>query len=290
MFTCTDQLGKKIELTSYPPKRIVSLVPSQTELLHYLGLEDNVVGITKFCVLPKNWFETKKRVGGTKAVHIDLVKQLNPDLIIANKEENVKEQIEALTAIAPVWVSDINNVDDALEMIERAGEMVCKKEEATALAAQIKTNFEKLNEPISQLTNLHGSPYGQLLSHSTTHHKIAYLIWRDPYMTIGGDTFISDMLKHCGFKNAFENEKRYPQITLQQIAELNCQYIFLSSEPYPFKAKHAEEIKEVLPNIKTVFVDGEIFSWYGSRLLLATQYFKELKEHLTEPSTAIYNV
>lgn len=271
MFSSIDQTGNRVVLNTWPPKRIVSLVPSQTELLHYLGLEDEVIGITKFCVHPQSWFKTKTRVGGTKAVNIEAVKALAPDLIIANKEENVKEQVESLQAISPVWVSDINNLDDALEMIKRVGEMVDKAQKSTELAAQIQSAFYGLDELTYQSTN-------QLINPSTI--PVTYLIWREPYMTVGGDTFISDMLSRAGFKNVFDHTTRYPQITLEEIAGTNCRYIFLSSEPYPFKEKHAAEINRVLPHIKTVFVDGEMFSWYGNRLLLAAQYFKELKQFL----------
>ena len=274
MFTAADQTGATVMLPSFPPKRIVSLVPSQTELLHYLGLEDEVVGITKFCVHPREWFESKQRVGGTKNVHIDMVKTLNPDLIIANKEENVKAQVDELKTIAPVWVSDISNLDDALKMIRQAGLLVNKKEKAESLASQIETNFKKLIEPSNNQSN---SKHFQISEFSNSQIiRVAYLIWHDPYMAVAGGTFIADMLRRCGFTNIFENEKRYPEITLQQLAKLNCKYVFLSSEPFPFKGQHAEEIRKQLPGTKVVFVNGEMFSWYGSRLLLATQYFKEL--------------
>src|ERR1700741_3198050 len=106
-----DQTGRKISIPQIP-QRIISLVPSQTELLFDLGLDKEVVGITKFCVHPPEWFQTKTRVGGTKQLKIDLIKQLQPDLIIANKEENVKEQIEELEKHFPVWISDVNNLED----------------------------------------------------------------------------------------------------------------------------------------------------------------------------------
>jgi ABC-type Fe3+-hydroxamate transport system substrate-binding protein len=269
----TDQLNNTILLDGSAPLRIVSLVPSQTELLHTLGLEEEVVGITKFCVHPRGWFAAKKRVGGTKAVHIDVVKALQPNLIIANKEENVKEQVEVLRAAAPVWVSDINNLQDALEMIEQVGLMVNKKPEALALAGQIETGFKWLAEALPPQA-------AQLLSQTAYRPPVAYLIWREPYMTVGGDTFIGDMIRRCGFANVFEEEKRYPQISLDELAHRNCRYIFLSSEPYPFKEQHAAEIRQQLPGAKVVFVNGEMFSWYGSRLLLAAQYFMELKDGL----------
>lgn len=268
MFTVVDQAGRSVMLSSVP-KRIVSLVPSQTELLYYLGLEDEVVGITKFCVHPKSWFNTKTRVGGTKTVHIEEVRALQPDLILANKEENVKEQVEILAGIAPVWVSDVQTLDDALQMITAVGALVGKDAEAGVLAREIKARFIRLcsDEPLP-------------LVHESK-PLIAYLIWRHPYITAGGDTFISRMIKIAGFANAFENEQRYPQITLDDIAGHGSRYIFLSSEPYPFKPGHAEEIQKALPGIKIVFVDGELFSWYGSRLLLAAQYLQELKQKLS---------
>lgn len=257
MFTIKDQLNRFISLDSIPPKRIVSLVPSQTELLYYLGLDEEVIGITKFCVHPQQWFKSKTRIGGTKKVNVEKVKALQPDLIIGNKEENVKEQIDELEKIAPVWISDVNNFDDALEMIKTIGEIVNKKEKAQTLISQIETNFLRLTSMNYQL-------------------RTAYLIWRNPYMTIGGDTFINDMLKKCGLQNIFENETRYPEITISQLQNANCQIVLLSSEPYPFKEVHLHEIQEQLTNAKVLMVDGEMFSWYGSRMLNAAQYFSEL--------------
>ncbi|MDB5221598.1 MAG: transporter substrate-binding protein [Chitinophagaceae bacterium] len=244
-----------------PPKKIISLVPSQTELLSWFGLEKEVIGITKFCVHPKEWFTTKTRVGGTKSINIDLIKKLQPDLIIANKEENVKEQIEELANEFNVWVTDVNNLEDALLMIKDVGELTHKKDEAETLTTAIKNEFSQL---------------------ATTNYKLqtAYLIWQNPYMTVGGDTFINDMMKHCGLHNVFENKPRYPQITLDELHITNCQLILLSSEPYPFKQKHVDELLQQLPGKKIILADGEMFSWYGSRLLQAPAYFKNLLESL----------
>ncbi len=229
MFQSKDQTGSTVKLEVYPPKRIVSLVPSQTELLHYFGLEEEVIGITKFCVHPQTWFKNKSRVGGTKNVNIEKMRSLKPDLIIANKEENVKEQVEELQQIAPVWISDINNFEDAIKMISSIGELVAKEKQAETLIAEIETRFFKL-----QVTN----------------HKLqtAYLIWRNPYMTIGGDNFINDMLRKCGLQNVFEKEKRYPVTTIEAIREHGAKLILLSSEPFPFKEKHVKEIKNHFAN------------------------------------------
>ncbi len=254
-----DQIGKAIEVSN--PKRIISLVPSQTELLFDLGLEQEVVGITKFCIHPNEWFRNKTRVGGTKTVNIEAVRQLKPDLIIANKEENVKEQIEALQAIAPVWTSDINNLDQALQMIESVGQITHTNQRTTVLSKTIMEGFSQL---------------------STINHPLStiYLIWREPYMTVGGDTFISDMMNRCSFQNVFAHRNRYPEVSIEVIREANCELLFLSSEPYPFKEKHIAELQEQLPDTKVMLVDGEMFSWYGSRLQHAPAYFKDLLRNI----------
>ena len=246
------------------PKRIISLVPSQTELLHYLGLEQETIGITKFCVHPNAWYTSKTRVGGTKNIKKEIIDKLNPDLIIANKEENVKEQIEELAAQYPVWLTDVNNFEDALQMIEDIGALTGKLTEAKRLTATIKISFLELEEP--QTSNL--KP------------QTAYLIWRNPYMSVGGDTFINSMLNKCGLTNIFAQESRYPELTIAQLQTANCKLLLLSSEPYPFAQKHIDELKEQLPGTKIMLVDGEIFSWYGSRLLYAADYFNKLRTSL----------
>jgi len=256
MSVFTDQIGRVISLSN-PPRRIISLVPSITELLFDLGLENEVVGITKFCIQPEIWFRTKTRVGGTKNVHMDLVASLHPDIIIANKEENVKEQIEQLEKIAPVWTSDITTFEDAMQMIKSIGEITNTREKALSLILHIVKNFSQLET-------------------GNRHLATAYLIWRNPYMTIGGDTFINDMLNKCGLQNVFENLNRYPEITIEQLVAANPQLILLSSEPYPFKEKHIEELKPFFSNSKITLVDGEMFSWYGSRMIYTPDYFSSL--------------
>jgi ABC-type Fe3+-hydroxamate transport system substrate-binding protein len=269
MFECKDQLGRNVVLRHYPLKRIISLVPSQTELLYDLGLDEKVIGITKFCVHPKHWFRNKERVGGTKKVNIEKIRSLQPDLILANKEENTKEQMEQLEKFTPIWISDVQTFEDALQMVKSIGEITNTTEKAASLITRIIMNFKKL------LTE----SYGQ-----TTNHKLqtCYLIWRNPYMTIGGDTFISDMLCKCGLQNVFEHLKRYPEISIEQLLSINPQLIFLSSEPYPFKEKHIEELTPYFQNAKIILVNGEMFSWYGSRLLYAADYFNDLIKQLNQ--------
>jgi ABC-type Fe3+-hydroxamate transport system substrate-binding protein len=254
-----DQLGNQITLSA-PPKRIVSLVPSQTELLFSLGLEEEVVGITKFCIHPNNWFHTKKKIGGTKNPHISEIISLNPDLIIANKEENRAEDVNLLREICPVWTSDIHNLDDALKMIEQIGLLVNRKQNSEELIRDIKDQFNVIR---------HSHPI-----------KVAYLIWKNPYMSVGRDTFIHSMLTQTGFINVFADYTRYPEITEKMLTECNADFVFLSSEPYPFKEKHIAEtetlIKKKNPNGKVLIVNGEYFSWYGSRLKNAADYLSNL--------------
>lgn len=236
------------------PVRIISLVPSQTELLHYLGLEEETIAITKFCIHPKDWFQNKTRIGGTKAIDIEKIVSLQPDLIIANKEENVKEQVEAL-ATHPVWVTNVNNLPDAYQMIRDIGQLTVTSATGSALIAAVQNEFSELHAGSDPI-------------------PVAYLVWKDPYMTIGGDTFIHDMLEKAGMKNVFEAKRRYPEITIPQLRASGCKMLLLSSEPYPFAQKHIAELSHQLPGIKIKLVDGEMFSWYGSRLLEAARYFK----------------
>lgn len=255
-----DQMNTEIRLEN-TPRRIISLVPSQTELLFDLGLENEVIGITKFCIHPDAWFRTKTRIGGTKTVNLEQVKKLQPDLIIGNKEENSEEDIRELRKIAPVWMSDIYTLSDALNMISSLGEICDRSEQANALCAEIKTNFAELKT--SLLPN--DSP-----------KSVAYYIWKDPNMLSGKQTFIDAMLEECGLVNV-TSEPRYPQ----EDALLKPDCIFLSTEPYPFKEEHCEEFRARFPNAKVLVVDGEFFSWYGSRLRSAPNYFKSLLEQLT---------
>ena len=256
----TDQMGRGLEL-SQRPKRIVSLVPSQTELLYDLGLSDEVVGITKFCIHPTEWFRTKPRIGGTKNVNLEKLAALEPDLIIANKEENKQADVEALSKNFPVWVSDINNLEDALQMIGGIGAITGKECDANVLRQNIKIAFENYKPP-------------------ATNYKLktAYLIWKKPYMTVGGDTFINDMLQQAGFTNVFSSSKRYPQITIPDLQAVDCQLLLLSSEPYPFKQADIDELQSELPHTRILLVDGEMFSWYGSRLLHTPAYFQSLRQ------------
>ena len=239
------------------PQKIVSLVPSQTELLYDLGLNNETIAITRFCIHPKQWYDQKTRIGGTKALDIEKIKALNPDLIIANKEENVKEQVEQLAEHFRVWVTDVNDLCSACQMISDIGHLTGKAEKAAQLVIAIQNEFEKIQLPLQK-------------------RRTAYLIWKDPYMTIGGDTFIHDMLVKAGMENVFADQQRYPEISITELKEKKCDQVLLSSEPYPFREKHILELKENLPGVQIRLVDGEMFSWYGSHLLKAPEYFNNL--------------
>ncbi len=254
METFVDQMNQTVRLENNP-SRIISIVPSQTELLYDLGLENEVVGITKFCIHPNKWFRSKNRVGGTKKVDIEKVKTLKPDLIVGNKEENSKEDIQKLKEIAPVWMSDVFNLEDALFSIREIGKMTRKTVESERLIEEILIEFNDLVQFTSRAIK----------------KTVLYFIWNEPRFVAGKNTFIDDMLSRCGLINLSKNE-RYPEVE----SELTPDYIFLSSEPYPFKEKHIEEFQKSYPTSKIVLVDGEMFSWYGSRMKIAPKYFKEL--------------
>ncbi|MCW5900675.1 MAG: ABC transporter substrate-binding protein [Flavobacteriales bacterium] len=257
MRTVTDQMHRTVQVPE-TPQRIISLVPSQTELLHDLGLGDRVVGITRFCVHPEEWFRSKPRVGGTKQVDLQRVRALRPDLIIGNKEENSREDIEALVREFPVWMSDVRDLDGALDMVRHAGALTGTAEQGNVIADRIVEAFAALQPwPVRR--------------------SVAYLIWRRPWMAAGRDTFIHHMLERIGLDNVFaDRPERYPELTPAQLAAADPDVVLLSSEPYPFKEKHIAELNMLLPGCPVRLVDGEAFSWYGSRLLRSPTVFGSL--------------
>ncbi|MBI1769415.1 MAG: ABC transporter substrate-binding protein [Bacteroidetes bacterium] len=251
---CSDQLGRPIEF-NFPPQRIVSLVPSQTELLFDLGVGDRVVGITKFCVHPEEWLKSKKKVGGTKNFNLEVIGQLNPDIIIGNKEENDEERIKLLFEKHPVWMSDITDWKSAIQMIEQVGSLVDETSKATVLINEIESRFRNV---------IRFQP-----------KKTLYFIWKNPWMAAGKNTFIDTMLLKIGLVNCVPQE-RYPILSDEEIKKLSPELVLLSSEPYPFKEKHIQELQQILPDARILLVDGEMFSWYCSRLLKAPDYFSSL--------------
>lgn len=256
----TDQLNRTV-IISQIPERIVSLVPSQTELLADLGLADRIVGVTNFCIHPKGLKQDKTIVGGTKNFNFKKIEALKPDLIIGNKEENYKEGIEKLEQNYPVWMSDIYTVWDALDMILSIGKITDSEEKANYLWKEINNKRNLLLEQDRKLK------------------KALYLIWKNPYMAAGKNNYINEMISLNGYSNSCNTEvySRYPELTEEQIKELNPEVILLSSEPFPFKEKHIIELKKLVPNAVIQLVDGELYSWYGSRIIKALDSFSKTK-------------
>lgn len=242
--------------------RIVSLVPSQTELLVYLGLEEYIVGVTKFCVHPPHIRKIRTVVGGTKQVHFNKILKLRPDIILCNKEENTAQMIPELEKIAPVHISNIIKIEDAFILINDYGSIFSKEKAAGELVRDIKNEMQLNTTLLPEL-------------------KIAYFIWKDPWMLAGRNTFINTLLKFNGWKNVIrDKDNRYPEINIEELEDLQPELILLSSEPFPFKEKHKKEIREHY-NGNIELVDGEYFSWYGSRLLPAMRYFREFQMKLS---------
>lgn len=230
-----------------PYNRIISLVPSLTELLIDLGLKDQLVGRTRFCVHPKNEVKDIPIMGGTKNPRLDKIKTAKPDYIVANKEENRKEHIEELRQDFEVNLTDIASIEDALITIHELGKKLQAAEEAGKLIKSINEAMEEIpDEP----------PL-----------RTAYFIWKDPWMTVGADSYIHNVMQHWNLKNVFGDQNRYPKVNFYDLAEKDPELILLSSEPFPFKDKHLAEFEEAFPNTRTLLVEGEWFSWYGSHML-----------------------
>lgn len=255
--TIIDQIGNTIIMPA-PAQRIVCLVPSLTETLCEMGLQNMVVGVTKFCIYPKNINKKVTQIGGTKNINVDKIKALKPHIIIASKEENIKEQIEALQPYAQVYVTDIKTIDDTVSALND-------------IAVITDTN----------LVNF--AWYKKLLAYNNMplevpKFNVIYLIWRRPYMGVGGNTFIHFMLEKAGYINCLKYTNRYPIITKLFLLSTPIDFIFLSSEPFPFTQKHINELQILLPYTKIILVDGEIFSWYGHRTTKALTYFANLQK------------
>ncbi|MGH8530079.1 MAG: ABC transporter substrate-binding protein [Nevskiales bacterium] len=275
-----DDLGRSLRLEA-PPRRIVSLCPSQTETLFALGLGEQIVGVTRYCIHPsaKERFspsplwggvgegvETKTKVGGTKQLDFTAIAQLEPDLIIAEKEENRREDVERLSERWPVFVTDVSDIEAALRMIGTLGSLCDRAREADQLAQEIAGRWAPLRPALRPATK---SP------------RTLYLIWRKPYMAAGTGSYIHSVLQRCGFTNVIA-KPRYPELTLAEMQQTDPELILLSSEPYPFAQRHVEELAAHLPQARIELVDGEMFSWYGVRMLKAADYLPELVSKLAD--------
>lgn len=256
MPTFFDQLNREITIADKAELKIVSIVPSQTEFLFDIGLADQILGITKFCIHPKKYFKSITKIGGTKTLDLQKIRELQPDIIIANKEENEQSQIEELEKEFPIYISDIYTLDDSFEMMLSLGEIFNKSDEAIQLVNHIRESFKNLKY--------------------FNNRRVAYFIWREPWMLASRNTFIDHILEISGHINVakeLNSEARYPAISLTELKSLEAFDIYLSSEPYPFKEKHIAELQAEFPQSKIKLVDGEMFSWYGSRLQYTAGYF-----------------
>ena len=251
-----DQMGRSLSLPG-PPRRIISLVPSLTELLFDLGLEKEVVGVTEYCLHPEEQIDRLPTIGGPKAFDFQRITELEPDLLIGVREENYRKGILRLAQDFPVWMGGVNNVEDALEMIRLLGKILGREKRSRRLAAAIKTSLDSL-------------PSGP-------GWNTAYMIWKDPYRAAGRETMIADLLQRCGLKNLFADRGRYPVIAEGELAD--AELILLSSEPYPFNIREKKELEDRFPGARVRLVDGTMFSWYGSRL----QYFSDYWTNLCPP-------
>lgn len=249
----TDHLGRQVDLP-HIPQRIVSLCPSQTETLVALGLGNRLVGRTRFCIHPKALIKKVKNIGGTKLVDFERIRALKPDLIIGEKEENTPEMVAALEAEWPVFVTDVRDLESSTRMVLDLGKITGTEAEAAHLVGQIKASYaaiRPLPRPVSCL----------------------YLIWKDPWMAVGADTFIDSVLKKCGFHNvAASLEGRYPIVTKETFQGKMPEIVLISSEPYPFTNLHVPDVHELAPHSSVRIVDGEMFSWYGSHLIGVENY------------------
>ncbi|MCF6093109.1 helical backbone metal receptor [Microaerobacter geothermalis] len=259
-----DHLNRKIYIP-FPPRKIVSLCPSITETLFELNISNEMVGRTRYCKHPSDQVKEVTIVGGTKEVKFSVIENLKPDLIIAEKEENPKEIVEKLSRKFPVYVTNVESYDDAIKMIKDLGSITDREKQAQQMIEAIYHEFLNLDK-LNQANKI----------------KAAYVIWQKPYMVAGNHTFIHSMLEQCGLYNVFRDYPvRYPEVSLEDFKKLSPDLIFLSSEPYPFKESHKASLEKIFPDTKVFLVDGEIFSWYGARMIKAPKYLNQLLEEIT---------
>lgn len=244
--------------------RLVSLCPSLTELLHDLGAADEVVGRTKFCVHPAPWVDSIEKVGGTKNPKLARIVALAPDLVFMNEEENRAEDAQALReAGIAVHSSMPRTPDETADMVRSIARAIGRSEAGERIARDIEQRGARVRAAATLQPTV----------------SYAYLIWREPWMTVSDDTFVSAMLAQAGGRNAFGGgADRYPIITPEQLRAAQPDVVFLSSEPFPFTAQHAAELSRLtgLEGERFVTADGELLSWHGSRTPAGIDYAESL--------------
>ena len=233
------------------PQRIVSLVPSLTETLVDLGAEDRIVGLTKFCVRPDHLRRERTRIGGTKGVNLGAIMDLQPDLVLANLEENDAQDVMALEiAGIPCWVCDVRSVERAFQLLADLGQLVGCDQAGQEMSRDVRASWKA----------------GQA-TFSPPFKNVAYAVWRDPWMWAGTDAYIQDVLRWWGWL-PWPELPRYPEGDMAEIINAGVEGVLLPSEPFPFKEVHLEECA----GLRGHLVDGEMFSWYGSRMVHVPSY------------------
>jgi ABC-type Fe3+-hydroxamate transport system substrate-binding protein len=250
----TDHLNRTVILKS-KPERVVSMVPSLTETLADLGLAENLVAVTRFCKYPSNVVNTLPKIGGPKNINLEKIIDLKPDFVVAVKEENNKKQVLSLAEHVPVFVFDINTLEDSFDMLQLLGTIF----EIQEISAQwIKRIKEKL----------------EILKPSVVAEKTLYMIWKKPWMAAGKSTFIGSMMQVAGFNNLISG--RYPEISENEMRKADA--ILLATEPYHFNENDRKQLQEMFSGTRVIIVDGEMFTWYGTHMLKAFDYFTSFRQ------------
>lgn len=242
--------------------RIVSLVPSLTETLWELGVGPSLVGVTKFCVHPPQAREQAAVVGGTKDPDVERIRRLQPDLVIADEDENQAEHLEALRAVARVHVTRIQDVADAARELSEIGRLVGREHDAEARAQQIQARAAELRSAASLFAAL----------------RIFVPIWRTPLMTIGRNTYMGDLVRLAGGRSVFENAPRkYFETTFDEVRAVEPEGVLLPTEPFHFGEKHRSEFAQALDLSldRVLVVDGQAFTWFGTRTLEGLECLRE---------------
>ena len=256
-----DALGRQFDFDT-APRRIVSLVPSITETLFAFGLDDAVVGATDYCVHPGDRLAQGPRVGGTKNVRVDEVVALEPELVIANREENRRRNVEALEARGlRVFVTYVRTLTEAVRDLGTLGRIMRCHAKAAAIARELD----------AALAEVGGAPAPRVLA----------LIWKKPWMTFNADTFAHDLSSASGGRNPFADAAaRYPRISEAELAAVDPEVILLPTEPYAFGEEDRRELGsldcQAARNGRVHVVEGELLSWYGPRMPRALRTFSRL--------------